>query len=130
GTVPGRASSQATHRSRRARGPRSNERVRRFRAPRRPGTRRPRPPRQGHAGRPARRRDRPRRGAEPLVNAVVIKLYDYGRRAIADGLPDGPLRGVPFLVKDLTASIAGVPMTRGSRFFAGSPPPTADAEHV
>src|SRR3989475_1485483 len=66
----------------------------------------------------------------PLVNAVVIKLYDYGRRAIADGLPDGPLRGVPFLVKDLTASIAGVPMTRGSRFFAGSPPPTADGEHV
>jgi len=66
----------------------------------------------------------------PLVNAVVIKLYDYGRRAIADGLPDGPLRGVPFLVKDLTASIAGVPMTRGSRFFAGSPPPAADGEHV
>jgi len=61
----------------------------------------------------------------PLVNAVVIKLYDYGRRAIADGLPDGPLRGVPFLVKDLTASIAGVPMTRGSRFFAGSPPAAA-----
>src|SRR5205809_482615 len=59
----------------------------------------------------------------PVVNAVVIKLYDYGRRAIADGLPDGPLRGVPFLVKDLTASIAGVPMTRGSKFFAGSPPP-------
>ena len=66
----------------------------------------------------------------PLVNAVVIKLYDYGRRAIADGLPDGPLRGVPFLVKDLTASIAGVPMTRGSKFFAGSPPPAADSEHV
>src|SRR5437016_6545379 len=66
----------------------------------------------------------------PLVNAVVIKLYDYGRRVIADGLPDGPLRGVPFLVKDLTASIAGVPMTRASRFFAGSPPPAADGEHV
>src|SRR5437867_336816 len=66
----------------------------------------------------------------PVVNAVVIKLYDYGRRAIADGLPDGPLRGVPFLVKDLTASIAGVPMTRGSKFFAGSPPPAADSEHV
>ena len=25
------------------------------------------------------------------VNAVVMKLYDYGRKAIADGLPDGPV---------------------------------------
>ena len=28
------------------------------------------------------------------VNAVVMPLYDYGRQAIADGLPDGPFRGV------------------------------------
>ena len=64
------------------------------------------------------------------VNAVVLRLYDHARRAIADGLPDGPLTGVPFLLKDLTASLAGVPMTRGSRFFADTPPPTADSEHV
>src|SRR5215831_1733842 len=66
----------------------------------------------------------------PTVNAVVMRLYDYGRQAIADGLPDGPLRGVPYLLKDLTASLAGVKMTRGSRFFADTPPPTADSEHV
>jgi len=66
----------------------------------------------------------------PRVNAVVMKLYDFGRRAIADGLPDGPFTGVPFLLKDLTASLAGVPMTRGSRFFADSPPAEADSEHV
>ena len=30
----------------------------------------------------------------PAVNAVTMKLYDYGRKAIADGLPDGPFRGV------------------------------------
>jgi amidase len=66
----------------------------------------------------------------PSVNAVVMTLYDHGRRAIADGLPEGPFRGVPFLLKDLTASLAGVPMTRGSRFFADSPPATADSEHV
>ena len=66
----------------------------------------------------------------PAVNAVVMKLYDYGRKAIADGLPDGPLRGVPFLMKDLTSPVAGVRMTRGSRFFADTPPSPADSVHV
>ena len=66
----------------------------------------------------------------PLVNAVTMKLYDFGRRAIAAGLPDGPFRGVPYLMKDLTASIAGVPMTRSSRYYADAPAPTADSEHV
>jgi Asp-tRNA(Asn)/Glu-tRNA(Gln) amidotransferase A subunit family amidase len=66
----------------------------------------------------------------PAVNAVTMKLYDYGRQAIAAGLPDGPLRGVPFLMKDLTSPLAGVRMTRGSRFFADTPPSPADSEHV
>src|SRR5262244_2949310 len=66
----------------------------------------------------------------PMVNAVTMKLYDYGRKAIAAGLPDGPFRGVPYLMKDLTASIAGVPMTRSSHYYADAPPPTADSEHV
>jgi amidase len=64
------------------------------------------------------------------VNAVTMPLYDYARKAIAEGLPEGPFRGVPFLMKDLTASIAGVRMTRSSRFFAQAPPPAADSEHV
>jgi Asp-tRNA(Asn)/Glu-tRNA(Gln) amidotransferase A subunit family amidase len=66
----------------------------------------------------------------PAVNAVTMPLYDLGRRAIAAGLPDGPLRGVPFLMKDLTAAVAGVAMTRGSRFFADAPPAAGDSEHV
>src|SRR5206468_5107578 len=66
----------------------------------------------------------------PAINAVTMPLYDYGRAAIAAGLPDGPFTGVPFLMKDLTASIAGVKMTRSSRFFADAPAPTADSEHV
>jgi Asp-tRNA(Asn)/Glu-tRNA(Gln) amidotransferase A subunit family amidase len=66
----------------------------------------------------------------PAVNAVVMKLYDYGEKAIAEGLPDGPFRGVPFLMKDLTSAVAGLPMTRGSRFFADTPPSAADSEHV
>src|SRR5499427_2278070 len=64
------------------------------------------------------------------VNAVTMKLYDYGRQAIADGLPDGPFKGVPFLLKDLTAQVAGIKMTRGSKFFADAPAPTVDSEHV
>jgi len=59
-----------------------------------------------------------------------MKLYDHGRKAIADGLPDGPFRGVPFLMKDLSSSLAGIRMTRGSRFFAETPPPAADSEHA
>lgn len=66
----------------------------------------------------------------PAVNAVVTKLYDYGRAAIAAGLPDGPLRGVPYLLKDLTANVAGLRMSRGSRFFADAPPAAVDSEHV
>ena len=66
----------------------------------------------------------------PAVNAVIMKLYDYGRKAIADGVPEGPFRGVPFLMKDLTSPVAGVRMTRGSRFFADTPPSPADSEHV
>src|SRR5690349_15380193 len=66
----------------------------------------------------------------PAVNAVVMKLYDHARAAIDAGLPDGPFRGVPFLMKDLTSAVAGVPMTRGSRFFADSPPAARDSEHV
>jgi len=66
----------------------------------------------------------------PAINAVTMKLYDYGKSAIADGLPDGPFRGVPYLMKDLTSAIAGVRMTRGSKFFADTPPSPADSEHV
>ena len=66
----------------------------------------------------------------PSINAVTMPLEDYARKAIADGIPAGPFEGVPFLLKDLTASVAGVRMTRTSRFFADSPPATADSEHV
>ena len=66
----------------------------------------------------------------PSINAIVLPLYDNARRQIADGLPDGPFRGVPYLLKDLGASLAGVRTMRGSRFFADTPPATSDSEHV
>jgi amidase len=64
------------------------------------------------------------------VNAVTMKLYDYARAAIAAGLPDGPFRGVPYLMKDLSSQLAGVPMTRSSRYYADAPVATADSEHA
>ncbi len=54
----------------------------------------------------------------PSLNAVVIPMLEHARRAIAAGLPDGPLRGVPFLLKDLHATVPGVHMTYGSQLFA------------
>jgi len=52
------------------------------------------------------------------LNAVVYKAYDEARRSAADELPDGPFRGVPFLIKDLGCPVAGMPRTSGSRFLA------------
>ncbi|MBI1398076.1 MAG: amidase [Betaproteobacteria bacterium] len=66
----------------------------------------------------------------PAINAVVMELHDFGRAAIARGLPDGPFRGVPFLMKDLTSAVAGTRMTRGSRFFADTPAADTDSEHA
>jgi amidase len=52
----------------------------------------------------------------PQLNAVVHKMYDMGREAAAGDLPDGPFKGVPFLLKNLLAAYAGAPMSSGNRF--------------
>jgi len=58
----------------------------------------------------------------PELNAVITPMFEQARE-LADGeLPDGPFRGVPFLLKDLTASYAGVPTQSGSRFLKGFVP--------
>ncbi|NVK62385.1 MAG: amidase, partial [Rhodobacteraceae bacterium] len=43
------------------------------------------------------------------LNVVVSTFEDAARAAIRAGLPAGPFRGVPFLLKDLTAHYAGQP---------------------
>jgi amidase len=50
------------------------------------------------------------------LNAVVFKAYDEARRTAAGPLPDGPFRGVPFLIKDLIRRVAGWPCSMGSIF--------------
>ena len=52
------------------------------------------------------------------INAVVYQGLDEAR-AKAATLPDGPFRGVPFLVKDLLIAVAGWPRTSGSRYGRG-----------
>lgn len=53
--------------------------------------------------------------SNPAVNAVVIEWFDHARSVAADPhLPDGPFRGVPFLLKDLVSSFAGQTMSNGN----------------
>lgn len=58
----------------------------------------------------------------PKINAIVVKLYDEARRAIERGLPNGPFRGVPFLVKDLLFQMKGVECSNSSRLLRGYKP--------
>jgi amidase len=50
------------------------------------------------------------------LNAVVYKAYDEARKTAAGALPDGPFKGVPFLIKDLGAQVTGWPRTSGSNY--------------
>jgi amidase len=59
----------------------------------------------------------------PSLNAVVRTMFDEARRALDAGLPEGPLRGVPMVLKDLLATYGGVPQSSGSRFLADWVPP-------
>ncbi len=55
----------------------------------------------------------------PALNAVVQFQYEQAREQASrpEQLPDGPFRGVPFLVKALYHAEAGVAMTNASRYF-------------
>jgi amidase/6-aminohexanoate-cyclic-dimer hydrolase len=53
----------------------------------------------------------------PAINAVVLVQEGVARAAIRAGLPRGPFRGVPFLLKDLGCEAVGFPSHNGSRLL-------------
>ncbi|MDQ2763256.1 MAG: amidase, partial [Pseudomonadota bacterium] len=52
------------------------------------------------------------------INAIVYRDFERARHVAAGPIPDGPFRGVPFVVKDFGIGVAGWPRTSGSRFCA------------
>lgn len=53
----------------------------------------------------------------PKLNAIVYEDYDNARKAAKNAGREGLFAGVPFLVKDLGMSVAGMRRTSGSRFL-------------
>lgn len=51
----------------------------------------------------------------PQLNAVIHERFDKARAEAAGDLPDGPLRGVPMVVKDLDGVTEGDPLHMGTR---------------
>jgi amidase len=65
----------------------------------------------------------------PRLNAVTLDLGEAALARVADGAPAGRLGGVPFLLKDLAAQMAGTPTSGGSRLL-GAAPALADSALV
>jgi amidase len=57
---------------------------------------------------------------DPEINAVIHPLFDRARAVVAAGVPDGPFRGVPIVVKDYDGSLAGAPLHMGNRALAAA----------
>jgi Asp-tRNA(Asn)/Glu-tRNA(Gln) amidotransferase A subunit family amidase len=55
----------------------------------------------------------------PHINAIVAKDYERARERAKEPLAPGPLAGVPWAMKDLSQTVRGLPLTNGSRTYAG-----------
>jgi amidase len=53
--------------------------------------------------------------SNPELGAVIWPMFEEARQAARGPLPDGPFKGVPFLVKDIIAQVKGAPYTAGTR---------------
>ncbi len=58
--------------------------------------------------------------ANPLLNAVILRMEDEAREQLSRLPQDAPLRGVPTLLKDDCPSYAGAPMSFGCRAAVGN----------
>ncbi len=63
---------------------------------------------------------------DPAINALSQRFDERARRAADDGLPAGPLHGVPYLLKDLALMMGGTVTTQGSRYFRDFTAPADD----
>ncbi|MEM7564127.1 MAG: amidase [Pseudomonadota bacterium] len=54
------------------------------------------------------------------LNAIVMTNYDNARKRSLEPLPDTPIAGVPFLLKDVNQFSQDMPTTFSSRFFEGA----------
>ena len=59
----------------------------------------------------------------PALNAIASLNEGAARRMISEGLPDGPFKGVPFLLKDIGAEAVDFPVSSGSALLKGAPCP-------
>ncbi|MDX2446185.1 MAG: amidase family protein [Desulfobacterales bacterium] len=53
--------------------------------------------------------------SNPEINAVITPMFDKARAAAKTMKLEGPFSGVPFLLKDLMAAYAGVPLNNGCK---------------
>jgi amidase len=58
----------------------------------------------------------------PKLNAVLQRLPEQAHAEIAQGLPDGPFRGVPFLIKEIVLHAKGVRLDQGCKLVQGIVP--------
>jgi len=67
----------------------------------------------------------------PELKAVIVPMDELARATGETPVnPDAPFPGVPFLLKDLVAEYAGMPIAEGSRFLQGRCISTVDSELV
>ena len=59
----------------------------------------------------------------PKINAVIYRMYDQARKSARGALPEGSFTGVPFLLKDMHATVEGVPTSCGTRLLKNIPQP-------
>ncbi|MEM6440259.1 MAG: amidase, partial [Pseudomonadota bacterium] len=59
----------------------------------------------------------------PTLNCITLPQLETARRLIAEGLLEGPLKGVPFILTDLGVDAVDFPSNSGSKAVAGRKAP-------